>query len=87
MTKERFSNLTVLNSHKDSLKFIRIHPKFIRSNRMKFRLPQRENSQMCPYPAPHPPPPTPLPSSTSKGVVTGPRTLKTAPPVLLLLLS
>ena len=49
MTKERFSNLTVLNNHKERT--------------AKFA-------------------PTPLPPSTSKEVVTGPRTLKTAPRAL-----
>ena len=50
MTKERFSNLTVLNSHKERIAKL----------------------------APTPPPPRP----TSKEVVTGPHTLKTAPRTL-----
>ena len=50
MTQERFSNLTVLNSHKERT--------------AKFA------------------PTLPYPASTSKEVVTGPRSLKTAPGAL-----
>ena len=53
MNQERFSNLKVLNSHKE--------------RKAKF--------------APHPPPPLP-PITISKEVVTGPRTLNTAPGAL-----